>query len=379
MDLKASLDFKDGTSDPESFLGHPEVQMATSENVLATLILDEGLNVVAANHNLLSARGLPLLNELAPMQVGDLLGCRYADMAEGGCGQGENCNRCLVRDAMNRALEDGTAQSVSLYESLNPREDAPLKVTARAFHEDGQRYVILVLQDLSAEYRRREMEHIFFHDLNNVVGALRNVEHLSDIYRDDPIALCRFVKRQAMLLAEEIASQRLLTQVATDSVEVSLQPVHLPQVTEEAIETVSAYPEAANKSFILAPTLIDVVTRSDPVLVRRVLINLLKNAVEASNRDAQVHIRLAYSKDWVETTVHNPEPVPQAQLPAVFQRSGSSKGEARGLGCWSAKLLAENYLDGILDFTSSPDQGTTFTLRLPLTKTGPTRVPFGAS
>ena len=51
----------------------------------------------------------------------------------------------------------------------------------------------------------------------------------------------------------------------------------------------------------------------------------------------------------------------------VFQRSFSTKGENRGLGTYSIRLLTERYLKGQVSFTSSPETGTIFTAAYPLT------------
>ena len=50
----------------------------------------------------------------------------------------------------------------------------------------------------------------------------------------------------------------------------------------------------------------------------------------------------------------------------IFQRHFSTKGGmGRGLGTFSAKLFTEKYLGGSLNFVTSPDAGTTFSLCLP--------------
>jgi sensor histidine kinase regulating citrate/malate metabolism len=51
----------------------------------------------------------------------------------------------------------------------------------------------------------------------------------------------------------------------------------------------------------------------------------------------------------------------------VFQRSFSTKSQhGRGLGTYSMKLLAENYLRGKVSFLSEVESGTVFFLDLPL-------------
>jgi sensor histidine kinase regulating citrate/malate metabolism len=50
----------------------------------------------------------------------------------------------------------------------------------------------------------------------------------------------------------------------------------------------------------------------------------------------------------------------------LFQRSFSTKGNNRGLGTYSMKLLGEQYLNGRVDFESSTQTGTTFSVELDL-------------
>ena len=56
---------------------------------------------------------------------------------------------------------------------------------------------------------------------------------------------------------------------------------------------------------------------------------------------------------------------PEVQL-QVFNRSFSTKGNGRGIGTYSIKLLCERYLKGKVSFVSSAEQGTIFKVTLPL-------------
>jgi len=57
--------------------------------------------------------------------------------------------------------------------------------------------------------------------------------------------------------------------------------------------------------------------------------------------------------------------MPPEVAPQVFQRSFSTKGADRGLGTWSMKLFAEEYLGGAVSFQTDRERGTTFSLVLP--------------
>jgi sensor histidine kinase regulating citrate/malate metabolism len=54
---------------------------------------------------------------------------------------------------------------------------------------------------------------------------------------------------------------------------------------------------------------------------------------------------------------------PEIQL-QVFQRSCSTKGDGRGTGTYSIRLLS-SYLLGAASFSSTPEEGTTFHVTLP--------------
>lgn len=73
---------------------------------------------------------------------------------------------------------------------------------------------------------------------------------------------------------------------------------------------------------------------------------------------------LAGERVWFE--VHNDSFIPREIQLQVFQRSFSTKGEGRGLGTYSIKLLTERYLNGSVEFESSIESGTTFRVVYPL-------------
>ncbi|WP_338098435.1 ATP-binding protein [Methanolapillus ohkumae] len=58
--------------------------------------------------------------------------------------------------------------------------------------------------------------------------------------------------------------------------------------------------------------------------------------------------------------------IPEESKPHIFKKRISTKGEMRGLGTYSVRLLGEKYLGGKVGFTSNSCDGTTFFIDLPL-------------
>jgi signal transduction histidine kinase len=110
------------------------------------------------------------------------------------------------------------------------------------------------------------------------------------------------------------------------------------------------------------------VVTTDKVLLKRVLGNLGKNGLEASEEGQEVSLGFR-NFGAAEFHVHNDAVMPEMIRLQVFRRSFSTKSPlGRGIGTYSAKLITERYLGGSLSFSSSEEQGTTFAVTLPARK-----------
>ncbi len=105
---------------------------------------------------------------------------------------------------------------------------------------------------------------------------------------------------------------------------------------------------------------------SDPVLLGRVLGNMVKNALEASSYGETIALGCRREDGEVTFWVSNRSYMPEAVRLQVFNRSFSTKTPGRGLGTYSMKYLSEKYLGGKVSFSSTEAEGTTFMARYPL-------------
>src|SRR6266496_2935557 len=99
-------------------------------------------------------------------------------------------------------------------------------------------------------------------------------------------------------------------------------------------------------------------------LVLDVLYNLISNAVDVLSKGGQIMLRARNEGRSVALEVADTGPgIPEPQKSRIFELFFSSKGSS-GFGLWSARRNAlRNH--GVLQVTSQPGEGATFTLLLP--------------
>ena len=105
--------------------------------------------------------------------------------------------------------------------------------------------------------------------------------------------------------------------------------------------------------------------RLDREHFKRVLTNLLQNAIEAQDGPGRVTVRIRPEGERrVSVSVHDTGPgIPADHLPKVIEPFFTTKRGGTGLGLAIAARIVER-LGGRLAVTSAPGQGTTFTMTL---------------
>ena len=240
-------------------------------------------------------------------------------------------------------------------------------MTARPLEQDGHHYVLFAVIDISHEKRRSVLERIFFHDILNTAGGMLGV---AELLRTGTAAEVADFKDTVSLLAnslvDEIRAQQML--LAAERGELKLQPERIQSLTLlfEIRNTYINHDVCIGRMVEVDPNSDLVVFVSDARLVRRVLGNMVKNALEGCRPGETVTLSCRSIPDSVEFSVHNPGVMPRKVQLQVFQRSFTSKGDGRGLGTYSMKLLTEQYLQGSVSFESTPEYGTVFRAHYPL-------------
>lgn len=95
-----------------------------------------------------------------------------------------------------------------------------------------------------------------------------------------------------------------------------------------------------------------------------ILINLIKNAIEASPKGEAVRVNVADSGRHLEISIHNKGAVPVEIRDRFFEKNVTmGKKDGNGLGTYSAKLMA-NAINADVSFITDDREGTTLFLKL---------------
>lgn len=337
------------------------------------VILGEDRRILYANP---AARALNLPHNgegMDGLKLGELLRCAHSLEPEG-CGDTPACLYCGANKGIRAGLEE-ESQSVEecRITAYTTGGDCSLEfsIQSRPVEWQGEKAVFCALNDISHEKRRRVLERVFFHDILNTVGSVKGLSEmlLTERHELDDAELAELLKMMrdsCGLMLDEIRSQQVLLAAESGQLSTDWKPVAIADCMADAAMVASHSPEAAKKSIVPVFPVARTIFFTDPALLGRVLMNLLKNALEASPPGEVVRITGRVEGDRVEFDVWNKGIVAQAAVLQIFQRSFSTKGTGRGTGTYSARLLTESYLKGKVSFTSSKRDGTTFTVSLPL-------------
>lgn len=326
--------------------------------------------VVFANRVALAGLGVQNQDDVLGLCPGELFDCGHALGASGGCGTTEFCQQCGAFRAIGKGLEGVECEDECRIMRHHGKEleASDLRVRATPFFTSDEKFVIIAFNDISHEKRRRALERIFFHDILNTAGGLRGfVEMLMqdspENLREDTAMLYRFFST----LLEEIKAHKTLMAAENDELEVREQLLHSRPLLETLVAMFKEHDVARGKTVCVASDAQDIALLTDVALLHRILANLLKNALEASERGQTVAIDCQKKDaDKIVFSVQNEGVMSKDTQVQLFKRSFSTKGEGRGLGTYSVRLLTERYLQGKADFISNEKQGTIFYIELPL-------------
>lgn len=335
------------------------------------VILNRNREILYANQVFIDSNLGLSFEKFIGKRPGEAFNCLHFNNNYEGCGDTPKCKFCGTANVIMQSQltkQKQTQESRIIREIDGVEYSFEFEVTASPFIWEDTEYLLLTLLDISDQKRKRALERIFFHDILNKTGSLSGFFELIKQEQDEESTreLLDIAGSIARDLTEEIVAQKQIMDAETGELITELTQINSKSIIQLIARQLSNFENFKKKTIEIDPDTEDHTFKTDQRLLKRILINMLKNALEASDNHEKVTIGCFKYKAYIRFFVKNKNYIPENIQMQIFQRSFSTKSTDRGLGTYSMKLLGERYLNGKVHFTSTEDEGTTFYFDLPI-------------
>ena len=226
------------------------------------------------------------------------------------------------------------------------------------------------------EQVKEDVERIFRHDLKSPLTGIINILKIveGDNLFEDQMKMLKLVEQSGRKMLNLINSSLEIYKIENgiyQSKATLCDPVKI--VTENA--------DMLAMSLRIIRDLIQIQVRTDVhesvhegglsiltdnLLLDIVAMNLMKNALEASDPDMPVIVDMSVEQDDLVLTISNSRPVPAEVRERFFEKYASAgKKGGTGLGTYSAFIMTRA-MGGTIDMETSDETGTKVTVRIPV-------------
>lgn len=299
-----------------------------------------------------------------------------------------------VREFYGRFQE--TMHSVGLVASFHfhfpfPERPREVEITLTSFKKDGTNLCLISVSDVTEKdvlrdhlvrgERLREVGEVaagVAHNFNNLLTVIRgNAELLMMRLEDDEFGR----KRAEKILQASDDGEQMIKRIGESArhypeAPATMLPVQLNDVVKDSIAFTEDYARASQDErgarihfkTELADNLSPV--RASASELREVFVNLLRNAVDAIEGEGQVTVRTRAGDERNVAEVSDTGAGMSVDVQGkLFRPLFTTKGErGTGLGLATCYAILRRH-GGDIEVTSAPDQGTTFTVTLPIAST----------
>ncbi len=329
------------------------------------VVLNKNRQIVYANKHFINKLGLYSPHTIFGKRPGEAINCIHAFQEKGGCRTTEFCRSC---GAVNAILESQLGnQSVKECRISIVNNDAlDIKVTATPMSFEDEEFSIFVIEDISDEKRRQILERIFFHDVLNSAGGIAGLTDLIGIVSNpqELKEIAGMIHTSAHNLVNDIEAQRQLNAAERGELKLNIDAINSFWVLKSISELYANHVVTGDKLISVDRESEDFIFKTDISILRRILGNMTKNALEASLPGTIITLKAEMKNGNALFSVHNPGYIEHDAQLQLFNRSFTTKGAGRGLGTYSMKLFGEKYLGGKVWFESTKEKGTSFYIML---------------
>ena len=357
---------------------------------IGMLLVDENMIIKRVNDAIRQIAGREYL-QIINQQVGDALGCINSTYNEKGCGYSPACAECPLRKAIKSVLDSGRpVHELKIRPTLkvdNKEITLWLCINAEPAATDGRKNVVVAIDDITkrkkAEEKVKEAMEVksqfittVSHDLRTPLANMKEgiaivldgvVGEINDEQRNFLDIAKRNINRLTMLINDVLDFQKL----EAGEMGLDIQQNNIQHVIGEAYKTMAI--SAKKKGIDLSLELADDLPRAsfDRDKISQVSTNLISNAIKFTPEQGQVSVCVQQQgQDWTIAVNDTGVGIPKDELPKIFDRfyrvhRPGKQIQGTGLGLTIVKKIVTMH-GGRIEVKSEIDQGTTFTVFLPL-------------
>jgi len=335
-----------------------------------TAILCSEYKLVFCNEQLLKNLGISTVHEVLAERPGNFFKC--VNTAGGlKCGTTNKCHECSLNQFMAQySKEEITSVECRVINVVNETIGTlELKIHLSPTKIDDKDYIMMMMENINIIKRNEMLNRTFLHDVLNTACGLTSMTDYFTL-SDQPEDLGDFaglLKRQTMYLIEEIKAHKELIYGQSDSSPDLVKSYCLSEDILKCSMDVIKHFAALNSVHISIDyeKLENALLFTDHTLIRRVLVNLFKNAVESADENETIEAGCRVIEDKAVFYIKNKNAMDEETKSGMFNRIFSTKESGSGIGTFSIKLLTERYLEGTVNFSSDEASGTIFYVSLP--------------
>jgi PAS domain S-box-containing protein len=254
----------------------------------------------------------------------------------------------------------------------------PVEVHLKRMQIGSGSFVQWILRDISERLElaelRTDLTSMIFHDLRSPLGnIISSLEVLQSSIEDEDdtiqsvLSIASRSSRRASRLVESLLD---LDRFEADKAVLNKSEALIGAIIAEAVEEIHPTAESRGQflRMNLAPQLPGVAMDVD--MIRRVLINLLENAVKYTRTGDHIDVSARVQDDFLEVRVRDNGPgISPEDRERIFEKffrlSGESRPKGLGLGLAFCRLAVEAH-GGKIWVESDKGKGSTFTFTLPV-------------
>jgi PAS domain S-box-containing protein len=270
-------------------------------------------------------------------------------------------------------------------------ETRDVLVTGRPLSIDDYTYFCAVFQDITerkwiektlkeADQRKNEFLALLAHELRNPLVPIRNAVRLLTL-QSDPVPphlqqICALIDRQLNYLTHLVDDLLDIARITRGQLILQKKPCDIISCVEQAVEVIRPVLDEKGHDLILKLPSSPLLIEADPVRLVQVVENLLHNAVKYTKERGKIVLTVAQQEQQAVLTVaDNGVGIPTELLPHIFDHFSYIERPLKhrhpegglGLGLSLTKSLVEMHNGQISAASPGSDQGSTFTIQLPLT------------